>query len=163
MVLTFETKILFFIVFFPAETQKKSIKLETLENMMKKQSFLKKKRFHPLRYLQKNWRAQNFPVVGVCRVLNQFKLDMVLNKAGLYRSPWIQIELNKLWMHFVEGFTYNGITEAIVNLQLHLTCFWRRDRRIHSDQISWSESVWKRSSCKVIDCTSIYIFHYFKY
>ena len=58
-----------FVKVFLAENQKKILKMEKFENMMKEQSVLKRKRFHPSkRHLQQIWRAQNIPVVAECLI-----------------------------------------------------------------------------------------------
>ena len=52
-----------FVTFFRLEVRQ-FVKLQKLENMMKKQSILKKS-FHPFkRHLQQNWKAEDMPVVA---------------------------------------------------------------------------------------------------
>ena len=45
------------------------LRLESLQNLMEKQYFYKKNRFHLFKkHLQQNWRAENMPVVSRCLV-----------------------------------------------------------------------------------------------
>ena len=99
---------LFIFEFFSTKVRKNS-KFEKVENMMKKQSILKK-RFNPSkRHLQQCWRAQNIPEVAGCLVLilrkmqqthKYYSSDNMLGTALVGAPVWLKILVAQLILMF---------------------------------------------------------------